>query len=81
MFIKLYKDGFYVNCIVILQAAFHYQNGGPTNGGDPMNATNVRQAQQFLDRMISVSKDRCDWMTVHRGLLLKSLMNQVISTA
>lgn len=43
-----------------------------------MNATNVRQAQQFLDRMISVSKDRCDWMTVHRGLLLKSLMNQVI---
>lgn len=58
------------------RAAFHYQNGGPTNGGDPMNATNVRQAQQFLDRMISVSKDRCDWMTVHRGLLLKSLMNQ-----
>ncbi|XP_061197779.1 uncharacterized protein LOC133205901 isoform X2 [Saccostrea echinata] len=58
------------------RAAFHYQNGGPSNGGDPMNTTNIRNAQQFLDKMISVSKDRCDWMTVHRGLLLKSLMNQ-----
>nr|XP_022340995.1 uncharacterized protein LOC111135328 isoform X2 [Crassostrea virginica] len=58
------------------RAAFHYQNGGPTNGGDPMNKTNIRQAQIFLDKMISVSKDRCDWMTVHRGLLLKSLMNR-----
>ena len=42
-----------------------------------MNKTNIRQAQIFLDKMISVSKDRCDWMTVHRGLLLKSLMNRV----
>ncbi|XP_069135817.1 uncharacterized protein [Argopecten irradians] len=58
------------------RAAFHYQNGGSRNGGDPMNGANTRTAHQFLNRMLGDAKLHCDWLTVHRGLLLRSLLNQ-----
>ncbi|OWF40958.1 uncharacterized protein LOC110463111 isoform X3 [Mizuhopecten yessoensis] len=58
------------------RAAFHYQNGGPKNGGSPMNGANTRTAHQFLNRMLGDAKLHCDWLTVHRGLLLRSLLNQ-----
>ncbi|KAJ8312010.1 hypothetical protein KUTeg_009383 [Tegillarca granosa] len=58
------------------RAAFHFQNGGPKNGGDPMSGPNIRHAQNFLDEMLKAAEYRCDMITLQRGLLLKSLLNQ-----
>lgn len=58
------------------RAAFHYQNGGPKQGVNPMTGPNVRMSLSYLDLMMAASKTRCDWITVHRALLLKSLIQQ-----
>ncbi|XP_033747832.1 uncharacterized protein LOC117332879 [Pecten maximus] len=58
------------------RAAFHYQNGGTKNGGDPMSGANVRSAQRSLETLLLDSQRRCDWLSVHRGLLLRSLLNE-----
>jgi hypothetical protein len=42
-----------------------------------MTGPNVRLSVNHLDYMIAASKTRCDWITVHRALLLKSLIQQV----
>lgn len=65
---------------VLFQAAFHYQNGGPKQGVNPMTGPNVKNAVRHLDYMMTASKIRCEWMTVHRALLLKSLIQQVLES-
>ncbi|XP_060071034.1 uncharacterized protein LOC132550950 [Ylistrum balloti] len=58
------------------RAAFHYQNGGTRNGGDPMSGANVRAAQRSLETLLLDGQRRCDWLNVHRGLLIRSLLNE-----
>ncbi|XP_063416904.1 uncharacterized protein LOC134699224 [Mytilus trossulus] len=58
------------------RAAFHYQNGGPKQGVNPMTGPNVKNSVNHLDYMMAAAKSRSDWITVHRALLLKSLIQQ-----
>ncbi|KAL3858247.1 hypothetical protein ACJMK2_012844, partial [Sinanodonta woodiana] len=58
------------------RAAFHYQNGGPVNGGNPMSIPNIRAIQFYLERRMFDSDFRCDSLKFYQYLLLKDLISQ-----
>ncbi|XP_050409076.2 uncharacterized protein LOC126824019 [Patella vulgata] len=58
------------------RSAFHFQNGGPPRSGDPMSEPNIRAVCLHLNEEMTRAKEHCDWLKVHRLLLLKSVMYQ-----
>uniref|UniRef100_A0A2C9KZE9 Uncharacterized protein n=1 Tax=Biomphalaria glabrata TaxID=6526 RepID=A0A2C9KZE9_BIOGL len=57
------------------RAAFHYQNGGPIRGGNPLSSSNMKSVIMFLDEKLMKLRDMSDFMEVHRLLLYRSLIS------
>ncbi|CAG5123721.1 unnamed protein product, partial [Candidula unifasciata] len=57
------------------RAAFHYQNGGPPRGGNPLNSSNVRSVVSSMNQKLLQSRDRVDFMEAYRLLLIRSLIS------
>ncbi|XP_041348903.1 uncharacterized protein LOC121368301 [Gigantopelta aegis] len=57
------------------RAAFHYQNCG-LRSGNPLSVPNVRVAQHSLDKQLMKAAEKCQWLSVHRQLLIRALMRQ-----
>ncbi|XP_012938073.2 uncharacterized protein LOC101862797 [Aplysia californica] len=57
------------------RAAFHYQNGGPLRGGNPVSTSNVRAALTAMDQKLLTLREKSDFLEVYRLLLLRSLIS------
>jgi len=60
-----------------MQAAFHYQNTGPPQGGDPMSAPNVRAVTGHIEKDMFDAQRKVDWLNFYRRLLIRDLLSQV----
>ena len=60
------------------QAAFHYQNYGPPQGGDPLSVANVNAVTNFIEKKMYECQRRCDWLNFYRNMLLRDLVSQVV---
>lgn len=58
------------------RAAFHYQNFGPPQGGDPMSIANVRSVSYAIEKKMYECNRKCDWLNFYRHLLLRDLISQ-----
>ncbi|XP_052234389.1 uncharacterized protein LOC127846943 isoform X4 [Dreissena polymorpha] len=58
------------------RAAFHYQNCGPPQGGNPMSPANVRAVNPHIEKHMYECQRRCDWLNFYRHLLLRDLISQ-----
>ncbi|WAR03612.1 hypothetical protein MAR_010170 [Mya arenaria] len=59
------------------RAAFHYQNCGPPQGGDPMSLANVRAVTGHVEKAMFETQRKGDWLQFYRHLLLRDLISQV----
>ncbi|KAH9515088.1 hypothetical protein Btru_019168 [Bulinus truncatus] len=57
------------------RAAFHYQNGGPIRGGNPLSSSNMKSVLAYLDNKLLQLREKSDFMEVHRLLLYRSLLS------
>ncbi|CAL1528765.1 unnamed protein product [Lymnaea stagnalis] len=57
------------------RAAFHYQNGGPSRGGNPLSSSNVRAVLSYMDQKLLKLREKSDYMEIHRLLLYRSLIS------
>ncbi|XP_059149138.1 uncharacterized protein LOC131936245 isoform X2 [Physella acuta] len=57
------------------RAAFHYQNGGPLRGGNPLSSSNILAAVTALDKQLLLLREKSEFMEVHRLLLYRSLIS------
>ncbi|RUS74642.1 hypothetical protein EGW08_017596, partial [Elysia chlorotica] len=55
------------------RAAFHYQNGGPLRGGNPLSSSNMRATLASMDEKLRQLQDKADFVEAHRLLLYRSL--------
>ncbi|XP_052800800.1 uncharacterized protein LOC128231721 isoform X2 [Mya arenaria] len=58
------------------RAAFHYQNCGPPQGGDPMSLANVRAVTGHVEKAMFETQRKGDWLQFYRHLLLRDLISQ-----
>ena len=62
----------------MFQAAFHLQySGARAENSNPLGSVSTRPALHQLDGDIVLYTKRQDWLSVHRLLLLRNLINQV----
>lgn len=67
------------NCCLLngcVQAQFHCQNGQLEYVPDPLEQ-DVTTAEERIDQLIAIGARQNEWLEVHRGVLLKSLLGMV----
>ncbi|GFO22601.1 hypothetical protein PoB_004910600 [Plakobranchus ocellatus] len=57
------------------RAAFHYQNGGPLRGGNPLSSSNMKAALAYMDQKLLKLRAQSDFLEIHRLLLFRSLIS------
>ena len=62
-----------------IQAAFYFQYGGTPDRSNPFRHGYLQHALNMLDRDILKTRDRQDWINVHRKLYWRNLLKQVPS--
>lgn len=67
------------NCCLLngcVQAQFHRQNGQLEYVPDPLEK-DVTTVEERIDQLIAIGARQNEWLEVHRGVLLKSLLGMV----
>lgn len=67
------------NCCLLngcVQAQFHRQNGQLEYVPDPLEQ-DVMTVEERIDQLIAIGARQNEWLEVHRGVLLKSLLGMV----
>lgn len=67
------------NCCLLndcVQAQFHRQNGQLEYVPDPLEQ-DVTTVEERIDQLIAIGARQNEWLEVHRGVLLKSLLGMV----